>query len=52
MSHDKAMYIEWLLLMDPLESRESLKDKTIEELQAKFKLCRLKQLDEEMEEVQ
>ncbi|CPD07323.1 TPA: hypothetical protein PQM51_002622 [Staphylococcus aureus] len=52
MSHDKAMYIEWLLLMDSLESRESLKDKTIEELQAKFNLCRLKQLDEEMEEVQ
>ncbi|HBE8111001.1 TPA: hypothetical protein PI620_002562 [Staphylococcus aureus] len=52
MNHDKAMYIEWLLLMDPLESRENLRDKTIEELQDKFNLCRLKQLDEEMEEAQ
>jgi hypothetical protein len=52
MSHEKAMYIEWLLLMNPLESRESLKDKTIDELQAKFNLCRLEQLDEEMEEAQ
>ncbi|MCS5286973.1 hypothetical protein [Staphylococcus aureus] len=52
MNHDKAMYIEWLLLMVPLESRENLKNKTLEELQAKFNLCRLKQLDEEMEEAQ
>ncbi|HDL4506759.1 TPA: hypothetical protein PXB57_002237 [Staphylococcus aureus] len=52
MSHDKEMYIEWLLLMDPLESRENLKNKTLEELKVKFKLCRLQQLDEEMEEAQ
>ncbi|COZ42495.1 Uncharacterised protein [Staphylococcus aureus] len=52
MSHDKAMYIEWLLLMDPLESRGNLKNKTLEELKVKFKLCRLQQLDEEMEEAQ
>ncbi|CAC5967059.1 hypothetical protein T686_02758 [Staphylococcus aureus SJUD6056] len=50
--HDKEMYIEWLLLMDPLETRENLMKHSVEELAKKFHLCRLQQIDEEMEVVQ
>lgn len=52
MIHDKEMYIEWLLLMDPLEKRENLVKYSVEELAKKFHLCRLHQIDEEMEVVQ
>lgn len=51
MSQDKEMYIEWLLLMDPLQEKEKLLNCTVEELQNKFNLCRLQQVDDEQEEV-
>ncbi|WP_215387577.1 hypothetical protein [Staphylococcus aureus] len=49
MSQDKEMFIEWLLLMDPLQEKEKLMKCTVEELQHKFNLCRLQQIDDEQE---
>lgn len=51
MCNDKAMYIEWILLMNTLESRDRLDKLNIEELKKVYYLCRLKQLDDEMEEI-
>ncbi|HDE5291305.1 hypothetical protein [Staphylococcus hyicus] len=49
MSQDKEMFIEWLLLMDPVLKKEALMKCSIEELQHKFNLCRLQQIDDEQE---
>lgn len=51
MCSDKLMYIEWLLLMNPDETRERLMDLELVDLKKAFSLYRLQQIDNEAEEV-